>query len=207
MCVHWESGHNAIMAESAQRRERANDDWTPNVLLIGLRGSGKSTVGPIIADRLERQFIDLDVVTLWRLRMPTVQRAWAEAGVVRFRQAEADALRDSIESPDRVIAAGGGTPTAPGAEDLIRDATGEGGLFVVYLREEPATLVERLRAANETDDRPSLTGAAPADEVWDVYTDRDPLYRGLASLVIEGSASAEDAAGQIIARLNARIRR
>ncbi len=189
------------MAGPAQRRERADDGWTPNVLLIGLRGSGKSTVGPMLAERLERQFIDLDVVTLWRLRMPTVQRAWAEAGVVRFRQAEADALRDSIESPDRVIAAGGGTPTAPGAERLIRAAAAEGGLFVVYLREEPATLVDRLRAAGETDDRPSLTGADPIAEVWDVYTDRDPLYRDLASIVIDGASSAQDAAARIIARL------
>ena len=189
------------MAQPAKRRCLSR---TPrNILLIGLRGSGKSTIGPEIAARLGRQFIDLDPVTLWRLGAASVAEAWREHGEAAFRAAEAAALRDALENPERVIAAGGGTPTAPGAAELIQERRDGGLTFVVYLREMPGILRERLAEAGGVADRPSLTGGDPLDEIEEVYTQRDALYRSLASQVVEGAASAEGAVDLIVAAVSA----
>ncbi|RMH27843.1 MAG: shikimate kinase [Planctomycetota bacterium] len=181
------------MAGAARKRRPAGP--APTIVLIGLRGSGKSTVGPIVAHRLGRQFIDLDSVTLWRLGAASVDQAWRERGVAAFRATEAMALAEALEQPARVIASGGGTPTAPGSADLLRDRGRRGLAFIVYLRETPGVLRTRLGGADEN--RPSLTGRGVIDEIDEVFAARDPLYRSLASLVIEKSASPEDAAERI----------
>ena len=186
------------------RRDTGDAGVPPRILLIGLRGSGKSTVGPILAKRLGRRFIDLDEVTLARLGAPTVARAWAELGEGRFREAEAGTLGASLDGPPSVIAAGGGTPTAPGVDQMIRSRSARGEALVVYLRARPAELRARMQASPERENRPSLTGADSLDEVEAVFARRDPLYGDLAAVVVEGAASALAAAEEIIAALKNR---
>ncbi len=179
------------------------DDVAPNVLLIGLRGSGKSTIGPMLAETLKHQFIDLDVVTLWRLRCGTVTEAWSEYGVPRFRAAEVEGMTAALDNPERVIAAGGGTPTAPGAAELIRTHQEREDLLVVYLRGTPTQLRERLSAVSNDANRPSLTGAGTIDEVDDVFGDRDPLYRDLADMTLDMTEPLDLLIESIIERLRA----
>ncbi len=194
----------------------------PLLLLMGLRGSGKSTLGQLLAARLSVGFVDLDDAVLERLGCGSVAEAWAEPGEPAFRRAETDCLeawvgerRDpEYPAPARVVALGGGTPTAPGAAELLRRACETGSIKLVYLRATPATLRGRLNktepeaqarsltgrgerrphpdplpkgeGGRHTDpNRPSLTGADPLDEIEAVFAARDPLYRELATHVIQ----------------------
>jgi shikimate kinase len=173
------------------------------VLLIGLRGSGKSTVGRLLARRLSVPFVDLDDATPRELGYATVADAWRAASQEAFRRAEVRALERLLREPGHgVIALGGGTPTAPGAARLIDRERAAGGLSVVYLRLQPDELRERMRAQPEREaDRPSLTGADPLDEVDRVFQERDALYCRLSDWVVTESSSAEEAAARIAAEI------
>ena len=150
---------------------------------MGLRGSGKSTLARAIGEHAGVASSDLDPMVLDRLGVSTVHEAWEGAGEPAFREAETSVLRDVLDGDQRcVLALGGGTPTAPGAADLLRDAMDRGLCTLVYLRLLPEQLRERLSAHDP--DWPSLTGAAsgddPLDEIREVFAARDPPYRSLA---------------------------
>jgi len=170
----------------------------PNLVLMGLRGAGKSTVGQIVAAVLHREFVDLDDRTARLLGSRTPGVAFAAHGESVFRVAEYRALTSAMAVPMQVISLGGGTPTAPGAAQLLEEQRDLCRAVIVYLRMEPSALRARLEAT-DVSQRPSLTGAGTLDEIDAVFRARDPLYRRLASKVIdtEGS-SAEELAQQIV---------
>jgi shikimate kinase len=153
-----------------------------NILLIGLRGSGKSSIGPRLAALLGRTFIELDLLTAARLGATTAGEGLRVKGDAAFRAAETESLREALTGQDRVIALGGGTPTAPGAADLIRQQQLAGLARVIYLRASGPGLRERLAA--DPSDRPSLTGADPLVEIEAVLAVRDPLYLALSDDVV-----------------------
>ncbi|MBX3363745.1 MAG: hypothetical protein KF866_03170 [Phycisphaeraceae bacterium] len=155
-----------------------------NVVLMGLRGSGKSTLGIRLAQALGRPFLDLDEVTPRLLGGVHVADVWNTHGQKAFREAEVRALEESLSTDGRVIALGGGTPTAPNAAKRLQEGQDRGELMLIYLRANAVTLRERLKNAGNTH-RPSLTGSDVLDEIDAVHEVRDPHYRGLASVVIE----------------------
>jgi len=156
-----------------------------HVILLGLRGSGKTTVGRLLARRLSSTLTDLDDRTPLELFCNTVADVWAAHGEAKFREAETAALSRVLAEPACVIALGGGTPTAPGAASLLEQARAAGS-HVIYLRAAPATLARRLRRSDNTH-RPSLTGkpATSLAEIEPVFAARDPLYRSIATACIE----------------------
>lgn len=154
------------------------------IVLIGLRGSGKTTLGRAIAQRAGRAFIDLDDLTPAHLGCASVREAWAAHGEPAFRAAEAHALADVLGRPGTVLALGGGTPTAPGAADLLRAARAGRRAWLAYLRAGAAHLRARLAGA-DLSLRPALLGSDPLAEIDAVLAARDGLYRGLADAVIE----------------------
>jgi len=100
-----------------------------------------------------------------------------------------------MEEEVPILALGGGTPTAPGAEALLRARAP--GWKIVYLRAAAEVLSARIR---EGKGRPSLTGGDPAEEVGEVLERRDPLYLALADEVIDvGAGDAEGAVGRLVA--------
>ncbi len=157
-----------------------------NLLLIGLRGSGKSTLGRALADALRRPFVDLDDMTPMILRERTVADAWKHHGQDAFREAEVTALMLALnQGDDQVLALGGGTPTAPGASDLLRHLRRLRQVRILYLRGSPEELRNRLRKVDNTD-RPSITESGSAlDEIEAVMGQRDKLYRKLANASVE----------------------
>jgi shikimate kinase len=167
------------------------------VVLIGLRGSGKSTVGRLLATRTGRAFVDLDTVTPGLMGETVLAAAWAKHGQAAFREAETRALQTPQVAGAGIIALGGGTPTAPGAEGVLAGRVGAGARLI-YLRADAPALAKRLAASNNAH-RPSLTGADPLVEIATVLATRDPLYLRLATDVIEvGSASAGEVCDQVV---------
>jgi len=134
-----------------------------HIILIGLRCSGKSTTGRLLAERLGAPFLDLDDLVLDRFVEPTVREVWAAHGEHAWREAELAALHDALAAPPQVLALGGGTPEIPEARAVLADAVQRSQATIIYLRADADTLAARLRA--ETGDRPSITRADPAAEV------------------------------------------
>ncbi len=148
-----------------------------NILLMGLRGSGKSAVGRLLAERLDRPFVDLDERVLATFEEPTVTAVWSVHGEPAWRAAEARVLGELLGQSIGVIALGGGTPMVEGARCDLEAARESGNARIIYLRCDVSELQRRLAAQT---DRPSLTGADPVHETANVLQTREPVYRRLA---------------------------
>lgn len=157
------------------------------ILLIGMRGTGKTTVGQRLAERLGIPFVDLDDHVQRRLGGRSVSEIWAQMGEAAWRQAEAESFSElvdeSIGANPRIIALGGGAPLVPvirqALQSMARDLQ---ALRIVWLKASTGTIEARLRTSDS--DRPSLTGADVVDEVQAVLEQREPVYRSLATVVI-----------------------
>ena len=155
-----------------------NQYGTNNIYLVGLMGSGKTTMGRSLAKRLELDFIDSDREIELRtgVSIPTVFEIEGEEG---FRKREAQVIADLSKLSRRVVATGGGVILRPENRSNLR-ASG----FVIYLNVPPLTLWERTR--NDRN-RPLLKVSDPLQRLNDLYTQRDSLYREVANLVVDGS--------------------
>ncbi|MEO0513524.1 MAG: shikimate kinase [Planctomycetota bacterium] len=169
-------------------------------VLMGLRGSGKTTVGRLLAERLgtTTTATDLDDVTPTIVSLSTCAEVIEQQGWSRFRLAEAAALDQCLNQhlggnhdqrndpstapPLAVLSLGGGTPTAPGAASMLTAARSNGALLV-YLHTSPEHAAPRVKS--DTGDRPRLAGASELEEARTLYAERDPLYRSLADHVID----------------------
>lgn len=145
------------------------------IALTGYMGSGKSTVGALVADALGCPFIDLDEVIVKKAgrSIPEIFAADGERG---FRRLEKQALEKTVAKyaeNTAVLSLGGGTVTIPGAVQLLRDST-----LCIYLEASTETLQRRLQG--QTYGRPL------ADEHFaERLSEREPLYRAAAHITIE----------------------
>ncbi len=171
-----------------------------NILIMGLRGAGKSTTARLLGERLGRPSLDLDDSTLSRLGVRTVAEAWSAHGESGFREAESASLREVLRGAGMVIALGGGTPTAPGAEAMIREAQRAGRAVVVYLHAPAELLAERVRN-DPPDHRPRLLGldhGGAVAEMQAVYLKRHGLYVSLADHIIDASRGRDEVVGDVV---------
>lgn len=151
-----------------------------NLALIGARGAGKSSIGPLLADRLEMEFIETDERVLARFQESTVQEVWRVHGESVWRKAELEIALTLVEGEGQVVAMGGGMPIIPEVGEAIREAQEDGRLVVIYLEATEQLLAGRL--AGRQGDRPSLTGEGVIEEIERVLADRDPVYRALCDM-------------------------
>lgn len=146
------------------------------VSLIGLPGSGKSTVGRQLARRLHCPFVDSDHVLEERLGC-SIRAYFEREGEERFRDMEQAVLDELTQRPDSVVSTGGGAVLRPANRVNLKSRT-----QVVYLKSSPDELFRRLR--HDTN-RPLLQVADPLGRLRELYAVRDPLYRETAHFVIE----------------------
>jgi len=180
-----------------------------DLVLLGLRGSGKTTIAARAGRELGRVVIDLDERTPRYAGRGTVREVFDDLGEAAFRDAEVRALADVLAAQDadvpRIIALGGGTPTASSADgtthaaDLLREARDAGRAVLVYLRLRPESLRERVRNADNAH-RPALTAHDPLTEIQTLHAARDPLYRQLANTTIDCDGREESATIALVLR-------
>jgi shikimate kinase len=149
-----------------------------NIYLVGLMGAGKTTVGRQLAKRLGRSFLDSDheIVARTGVPIPTIFEIEGEEG---FRRREAQTISEVTEASDIVLATGGGVVLNPDNRRRLHE-TG----WVVYLNVPPALLYERTRHDRN---RPLLNVPDPMARLEELYAARDPLYREIAHIVVDGS--------------------
>jgi shikimate kinase len=152
------------------------------VLLVGLMGSGKTTIGRLLADRTGWPYHDNDELVSLAYGK-NARELLASAGEGVLRQAEAEALAAAVELPAPCIAGvAAGTVLAPANRELMRRGT------VVWLTADPAVLAHRAVGAEH---RPWLEEEA---EAWlrEVAAERESLYREVAALVVNGDELTAD---------------
>jgi len=159
------------------------------VILVGLPGSGKTTVGRLVAAALAAPFVDLDEAIERRAGKP-VPRIFAEDGEPGFRALEAELGAEVLRGPAAVVAPGAGFL----AGDVTRAAALGSGL-VVYLETGPAVAAARLGGSAG---RPLLEGGATEARIAALLAAREPHY-GLAEcrVTTDGRSPAEVAAAVV----------
>lgn len=149
------------------------------VFLIGPRGSGKSTVGRLLAARLGWAFVDADEELEARAGR-SIADIFAADGEPAFRDLESAVLRDLAGRDRHVTACGGGVVLREDHRQLLRTAG-----HCIGLIGDPATLAERLAADPSTAGRrPALTALPGRAEIEAVLREREPLYRETAHCVV-----------------------
>jgi shikimate kinase len=150
-----------------------------HVVLVGLMGSGKTTVGRRLATRLDRQFIDADDA-LVEITERTIAEIFATDGEERFRALEADVLEELLEHHEpHVIASGGGVVLREDNRRRLQASE----VTVVWFDADPAFLASRVA---KREHRPLLAGAeAPREVLARLHAERAPLYREVADVVVD----------------------
>ena len=161
------------------------------IVLTGFRGTGKTTVGRILADRLEIPFLDTDQVIEGRagMKIPAIFR---EQGESAFRNLERETIA-SLPADEVIVSAGGGAVLDP-----VNVAHLKRGSHVFLLGADDETIIKRIGGS----DRPSLTGRPLSEEVGELLQRRRPAYLRAADFCIgTGERSPEEVAEEIVRTL------
>ncbi len=163
------------------------------ISLIGLPGSGKSTVGRQLARRLQLPFVDSDQAIELRLGCP-IREFFEREGEARFREIEAEVIDTLTQQGAGVLSTGGGAVLRAENRQHLRSRG-----RVIYLKSHPEELIRRLR--HDTN-RPLLQVADPMAKLRELFATRDPLYRQTAHFVVEtGRPSVATLVNMIVMQL------
>jgi shikimate kinase len=155
-----------------------------HLVLVGMMGSGKTTVGLIVAQRLGRPFSDSDALIEARTGR-TVKQIYRDEGEAAFRVHESHALRDALVAPEPgVVAAAGGVVLGAAERESLRTADA----FVVWLAADPQILADRVASGEH---RPLLDDD-PGGTLRRMFTEREHLYREVADVVVDVDGRAID---------------
>jgi shikimate kinase len=146
----------------------ATDHMNPHVILVGISGAGKSTVGSLVAQRLGRVFMDLDR-EIERREQATVSELFAEKGEPYFRTKERELTEELSRQGGMVLAPGGGWITNADVVALLRPPG-----RIIYLKVKPETALKRIGA--ERNSRPLLMRPDPLGELKRLLMQREPMF-------------------------------
>jgi shikimate kinase len=169
-----------------------------SIILIGYRGSGKTTVGRKLADRLGRKFVDADDLIIRDAGL-SIRQIFARFGESHFRDLETKTIGQLAEYQDHVIALGGG---ALGRVENRQALSGKNHQ-IIHLRCQAAELLNRINADSGTsDNRPALTDLGGGlEEIQKLLRQREPIYTGMMTAELDVTHLSPDQAALEIARL------
>ena len=170
----------------AMKQERETPSTQPNLILTGFMGTGKSSVGRLLARRLKRPFVDTDKEIEKRVRRK-IKDIFAEEGEAAFRALERRCVEEWLPEAGAVVATGGGILTSPGISEALRSRG-----VVVTLFASPETIFARTRGGS----RPLLETEDPLAKIRALLAarERDYLNAGIGVLT-DGRTMPELAAG------------
>jgi shikimate kinase len=171
-----------------------------NVILIGYRGTGKTSVGRLLAAKLGRPFLDSDEL-IKASSGKSVREMVAEKGWSFFRREEKRVVAELAANDDCVVALGGGAVLD---EENVRNLKPKG--FLIWLTAGAQTIVGRLNGDGKSfEQRPPLAGKDPDEETRSLLKAREPLYAKIADCRVDTSdLSIEEAAAEVFRILGER---
>lgn len=160
-----------------------------NIVLVGFMGSGKTSVGRLVARELQREFVDADHEIEKRegCDIPTI---FSAAGETEFRRIERAVIRDLAARQNLVIAPGGGAVLDP---DNVADLARTG--LVICLRVKPETVLARV---GEDTNRPLLRAPDRLERIRELLAKRGPIYDAIPAQVDTDGLSTQEVAARVI---------
>lgn len=165
-----------------------------HILLVGLPGSGKTTVGRLVASQLGAGFVDFDQVLVRKHGMPIAQ-IFGLHGEPKFRQMESQVAQHALEGPPSVLAPGGGWLVQPGNYTLARNT---GNPFIIYLKVLPSVAAGR---AGGDGTRPLLVGDDPIARMRQLIAERESIYLQADAVVANDSPKTADQTAAEVVKL------
>lgn len=163
-----------------------------NIILTGFMGTGKSEVGKLLAQRLQREFFDTDVV-IEHATGQAIARIFSERGEPFFRALEQQTIRQVCQKQKVVIATGGGAIVNMDNAICLKESG-----TVICLTASPEAIVQRVQGNN---DRPLLQGEDPLTKICSLLTARAEAY-ARADITIDTSVlTPSEVAEKILARI------
>jgi shikimate kinase len=161
-----------------------------HIALVGLPGSGKTTTGRRVAERLHRAFLDFDEEIQRREGHP-VAEIFQARGEEYFRALELRLSEEVATEPPMVLAPGGGWMTRPGALASLRGRT-----RILWLQVSPEVAVARMGRNIRL--RPLLSGSDPVSELMRLYVDRRAVYAGADASINTEVLSRQELTDEIV---------
>lgn len=174
--MHFRYNHAMQRSKTSNTKNSDIESIPGNIVLVGMMGSGKTTVGKLLANLVGKTFIDVDHEIQKRtgVGIPVIFEIEGEAG---FRKRESEILRDIVKQQNIVLATGGGAILHPDNRALLRQYG-----TVIYLC---APVTELRRRTYLDKNRPLLQTGNVHARLLELFTQRDPLYRETAHIVMD----------------------
>ncbi|HSY53239.1 MAG TPA: shikimate kinase [Opitutaceae bacterium] len=160
-----------------------------NLYLVGFMGTGKTTVGRIVAQRLGFEPLDSDH-EIERQHGKPVARIFAEEGETAFRSMEREFIEHGHPPASAVVACGGGLVVQPGLLALVQKKG-----VVICLHASIETILERTAGHGH---RPLLNVENPEARLRELYAQREPIYRRAGTLILTDARSLDDIVNHVI---------
>ena len=168
-----------------------------NIYLVGMMASGKSTVGPLLADALGYRFLDADAV-IREVAGCTIPEIFDRDGEAGFRQLERQVLKQLSQWHSLVVATGGGIVTVPANWGELRQGA------VVWLDVAAAEVLQRLQA--DSGGRPMLDSPDPEVKLVQLLAERKPLYDQADLKITAGNGTPAEISKRVLMALPALIK-
>jgi shikimate kinase len=167
-----------------------------NIILVGFMGTGKTTVGKIIAGRLHKKFVDMDDVIAARAGK-AISLIFSEDGEAHFRKMERELVQELASAPGQVIAAGGGIVLNP---ENIEDFSRTGMVICLFASEQ-----EIMRRVSGSSSRPLLEKGDKFQRILDLLEKRRPLYAAIPSRIDTSRLTPEEVVETIMLMVGASL--
>lgn len=160
-----------------------------HIVLVGLPGAGKSTVGRLVSEILPAPLVDVDQVLARQVGRP-VDQIFGMMGETVFRQLERDAVVAALDGEPSVIVPGGGWAAQPGQIETAMRVS-----LIIYMK---CTARTAARRSDRSEARPLLTGPDPVDRMVQLLQEREPFYRLAHHEVSTGTRAVEEVAKEVV---------
>jgi shikimate kinase len=161
-----------------------------NIALIGFMGTGKSAVGRVLAEKLDREFVEMDSL-IEETAGKTIPQIFEQDGEISFRELEINVMKKVAQGSKQVIACGGGMVLNKINVDRLRETS-----RIVYLKASPRKILERTSV--DDNERPLLDVLDPAQRIRELLDFRKPFYQRSADITINTSRLSIDKAADLI---------
>ena len=161
-----------------------------NIALIGFMGTGKSAVGRALAEKLGREFVEMDSL-IEKMAGKSIPAIFEQDGEIAFREMEIEATKKVARGNNQVIACGGGMVLNKINVDRLRETS-----RMVYLKASPQIIMERT--STDANERPLLNVPDPVKRVRELLDFRKPFYERSADITIDTSRLSIDKIADLI---------